>query len=213
MAVKAEGTSTDRTGQVQAALDAAVRAIAELAPVDDVLQIIVDQVRPVVGAQYAALGIVDDRRPNRAVHHEWHERRNAPPIGALPEGHGLLGLIIKENRSFRIPDLNVDPAATASRRPSGDVQLPRGADHRQRHSVGRLYLTNKVGADAFSPDDEALVETFALHAGIAMENARLHVSSSAWPSSMSANGSPRTCTTGSSRTCTRSDCSSRTCPR
>jgi signal transduction histidine kinase len=40
--------------------------------------------------------------------------------------------------------------------------------------VGRLYLTNKQGAAEFSADDQALVETFALHAGIAIESARLH---------------------------------------
>ncbi|MEP6469236.1 MAG: sensor histidine kinase, partial [Chloroflexota bacterium] len=40
--------------------------------------------------------------------------------------------------------------------------------------VGRLYLTNKQGATQFSAEDGALVETFALHAGIAIENARLH---------------------------------------
>ena len=41
-------------------------------------------------------------------------------------------------------------------------------------AVGRLYLTNKREASEFSADDQALVETFALHAGIAIENARLH---------------------------------------
>jgi signal transduction histidine kinase len=40
--------------------------------------------------------------------------------------------------------------------------------------VGRLYLTNKQGAPEFSADDQALVETFALHAGIAIDSARLH---------------------------------------
>jgi signal transduction histidine kinase len=40
--------------------------------------------------------------------------------------------------------------------------------------VGRLYLTDKQGAPEFSARDQALVETFALHAGIAIENARLH---------------------------------------
>ena len=47
-----------RAGVVDA-LDAATRAIAGLQSVDDVLQVIVDQVRPLVGARYAALGIVD----------------------------------------------------------------------------------------------------------------------------------------------------------
>jgi signal transduction histidine kinase len=41
-------------------------------------------------------------------------------------------------------------------------------------AVGRLYLTNKRNAVEFSESDQALVEMFALHAGIAIENARLH---------------------------------------
>ena len=41
-------------------------------------------------------------------------------------------------------------------------------------SIGNLYLTNKLNARRFSADDLQLVERFALHAGIAIENARLH---------------------------------------
>jgi signal transduction histidine kinase len=41
-------------------------------------------------------------------------------------------------------------------------------------SIGRLYLANKQPAGDFTEDDERLVEMFALHAGIAIENARLH---------------------------------------
>ena len=41
-------------------------------------------------------------------------------------------------------------------------------------SVGNLYLTNRIGGRPFTTDDRELVERFALHAGIAIENARLH---------------------------------------
>jgi signal transduction histidine kinase len=41
-------------------------------------------------------------------------------------------------------------------------------------SIGNLYLTNKRGGGPFTEADLRLVEMFALHAGIAMENARLH---------------------------------------
>jgi signal transduction histidine kinase len=40
--------------------------------------------------------------------------------------------------------------------------------------VGNFYLTEKIGAGAFTAADQELVETFALHAGIAIQNARLH---------------------------------------
>ena len=41
-------------------------------------------------------------------------------------------------------------------------------------SVGNLYLTDKAGGQEFSRADQDLVETFARHAAIAIENARLH---------------------------------------
>ena len=160
---------------MQEALDAAVRGIAGLAAVDDVLQLIVDRVRPLVGAQYAALGIVDEHgRIERFVTSGMaDETRRA--IGPLPQGHGMLGLIIRENRSFRIPDINVDPRRHGfppHHPPMSSflgVPIAYGGE-----SLGRLYLTNKLDAAEFTEDDQELVETFALHAGIAMTNARLH---------------------------------------
>jgi len=177
LAVMTEPTqSQPRTEhQVQAALDAAVRGIAELGAVDDVLQVIVDQVRPLVGAKYAAVGIVDasgriERFITSGMDDATRER-----IGPLPEGHGLLGLIIRENRSFRIPDLNADPRRYGFPPNHPPMTSFLGVPVTVRDvSMGRLYLTNKLGAKTFSAEDQSLVEIFALHAGIAMENARLH---------------------------------------
>ena len=96
------------TGVVDA-LDAATRAIASLQSVDDVLQVIVDQVRLLVGADYAALGTVHGRGVIEAFITSGMSRETRAAIGPLPRGHGFLGLIIEENRSFRIPDIAVDP--------------------------------------------------------------------------------------------------------
>ena len=162
-------------GQVHAALDAAVREIAGLAPVDDVLQVIVDRVRPLVGAQYAALGIVDpggriERFITSGMDDDTRRR-----IGALPKGHGLLGLIIHENRPFRIADITTDPRRFGFPPNHPPMNSFLGVPVAVRGiSLGRLYLTNKSGGNEFSAEDQALVETFALHAGIALDNARLH---------------------------------------
>ena len=163
------------TGPVHAALDAAVRGVAGLLSVDEVLQVIVDQVRPVVGARYAALGIVDpagriERFITSGIDDDTRKR-----IGPLPEGRGLLGLIIRENRSFRIPDIGADPRRSGFPPNHPPMTSFLGVPITVKGvSLGRLYLTDKIGAPEFSEEDQALVETFALHAGIAMENARLH---------------------------------------
>jgi GAF domain-containing protein len=106
----------DPTTGVVDALDAATRAIAGLQSVDAVLQVIVDQVRPLVGARYAALGIVYpdgviERFITSGISLDARAR-----IGALPRGHGFLGLIIRENRSIRIRDIALDPRRRTTRR-------------------------------------------------------------------------------------------------
>ena len=50
-----------------------------------------------------------------------------------------------------------------------------GVPIRARGEVfGNLYLTDKVGAEDFTEEDEALTEALALAAGIAIDNTRLH---------------------------------------
>jgi two-component system, NarL family, sensor histidine kinase DevS len=171
-------TSTDARIEASGVIDAfdiATRAIAGLQSADAVLQVIVDQVRPLVRARYAALGIVDaegviERFITSGITPEARAR-----IGDLPRGHGLLGLIIRENRSFRIPDIETDAHRHGFPPNHPEMHSFLGVPVTvQGRTVGRLYLTEKEGAPEFSAEDQRLVETFALHAGIAMENARLH---------------------------------------
>jgi signal transduction histidine kinase len=169
----AGATSPDATAL--AALDEAARAIAGIRGIDEVLQLIVDRVRDLVGARYAALGIVGPGgRIERFITAglDGHTRQL---IGDLPTGRGLLGLIIREGRSYRIPRIASHPDSSGfpSNHPPmttflGVPVTARGV------SVGNLYLTDKRGAPEFSEADLSLVETFALHAGIAIDNARLH---------------------------------------
>ncbi len=158
-----------------AALDAAVRGIAGVLSVDRVLQLIVDRVRELVGAQYAALGIVGPHDVIDTFITSGISQRQRERIGELPRGRGLLGLIIRQDQSFRIDDIATDPRRYGFPPHHPEMHAFLGVPVRsQGRSIGNLYLTNKRGGRAFSEADQRLVEMFALHAGIAIENARLH---------------------------------------
>lgn len=156
-------------------LSAAVGAVAGVLDVEPVLQLIVDRVRVLVHAKYAALGIVDgDGHIERFITSGITPEERAL-LGPPPEGHGLLGLIIREGRPIRIPDIAAHPARSGFPPNHPPMRSLLGVPVRvKQRTIGDLYLTDKTTAAVFSDRDQHLVELFALHAGIAIENARLH---------------------------------------
>ena len=158
-----------------AALDEATRAIGSLLEVDDVLQLIVDRVRMLVHARYAALGIVgSDGMLERFITTGMSPEVRAA-IGPLPRGRGLLGLIIREGRTFRVADIARHPESSGFPPNHPPMTSFLGVPVTARGiPVGNLYLTEKEAAPEFTAADERLVEMFAIHAGIAIDNARLH---------------------------------------
>jgi len=157
------------------ALDRATRAIAGELDLDRVLQLIVDSVRDLVGAKYAALGIVGDNgRIERFITSGISDELRAL-IGPLPQGHGLLGTIIRDGATLRIPDIARHPDSYGFPPHHPPMRSLLGVPIRVRDAtVGDFYLTEKTGAPEFTDADQELVEMFALHAGIAIQNARLH---------------------------------------
>jgi signal transduction histidine kinase len=166
--------SDDRAERL-AALEAATRAIAAELDVERVLQLIVDRVRMLIGARYAALGIADAQgRIERFITSGITPEERAA-IGHVPRGHGLLGLIIREGRPIRVDLIAAHPGSSGFPPNHPPMRTFLGAPvHVKGRSVGNLYLTDKAGGRPFDADDERLVEMFAVHAGIAIENARLH---------------------------------------
>jgi signal transduction histidine kinase len=157
------------------ALDSAVRGIAAELDLDRVLQGIVDRVRELVAADYAALGLVDERGLIELFITSGVSQNERERIGDPPRGHGLLGLIIREGRSFRIDDIATDPRRHGLPPNHPEMHPFLGVPVRARQTtVGNLYLANGERGRLFTDADQELVERFALHAGIAIENARLH---------------------------------------
>ncbi|HEX7346184.1 MAG TPA: GAF domain-containing sensor histidine kinase [Candidatus Limnocylindrales bacterium] len=167
----------DSTGR--AAVEAFSDAIGGIAGVltgEAVLQLIVDRVRELVGARYAALGILaEDRRRIERFVTSGITPEQRQRLGPPPQGHGLLGLIITEGHSLRIPDISAHPASYGFPPNHPPMTTLLGVPVRLKNRiVGNLYLTDKASGLEFSEDDQRLVDLFALHAGIAIENARLH---------------------------------------
>ncbi|HSL76361.1 MAG TPA: GAF domain-containing sensor histidine kinase [Candidatus Limnocylindrales bacterium] len=172
-------TASSRDPRGRAAVEAlsdAIGAVAGVLTVEAVLQLIVDRVRQLVGARYAALGILaDDRRRIERFITSGITAEQRRLLGDPPQGHGLLGLIITEGRSLRISDIGAHPASYGFPANHPPMTSLLGVPVRiKNRTIGNLYLTDKVHATEFSDDDKQLVELFAAHAGIAIENARLH---------------------------------------
>jgi signal transduction histidine kinase len=157
------------------ALDEATRGIAAVLDVDQVLQLIVDRVRELIGARYAALGIVTPGGEIERFITSGMADQVRDAIGPPPHGRGLLGLIIREGRSYRIPEIasHADSSGFPANHPpmTSFLGVPVAVKGRP---IGNLYLTDKRGAKEFSAADQGIVEMFAIHAGIAIDNARLH---------------------------------------
>lgn len=169
-----ERARADRSARQLRALEAAVRGIRGTLDRGRVLQLIADEVRQLASARYAAIAIVD--REGLIVQFVPSGMTDAQraAIGEIPRGRGLLG-VSAESRTIRIPDVSADPRHRGFPPNHPVMRAFLGVPIRiGDEAVGRLYLADKIGADEFSDEDETLVETFALHAGLAIEQARLH---------------------------------------
>ena len=141
---------------------------------DGVLHRIVQGAAEVAGARYAALGVYGaDGLLTTFVHHGLDDDA-AARIGDAPVGRGLLGETIVTDRPIRVTDIGSDPRSCG---------FP--AQHPQMHSFlgapiarggrrfGNLYLADKIDAEEFDDDDEALVVTLAAFAASAIEHTSL----------------------------------------
>src|SRR5687767_3627268 len=140
------------------------------------LQRIVHSAVELVDATYGALGVLDDSGTRLAqfitigIDDEIHRA-----IGNLPEGHGILGLLIVDAKPLRLPDLNEHPDSFGFPPNHPPMRSFLGVPIRVRDKVfGNLYLTDKTTAETFTDVDEELAVALAAAAGIAIENSRLH---------------------------------------
>jgi signal transduction histidine kinase len=143
---------------------------------DRVLQQVVDSARDVVGARYAALGVVaPDGRSLTQFVTSGLSRAEQDRIGALPTGRGLLGFVIRESKPIRTADMSRHPHRSGFPPHHPSMKSFLGVPIRSHDQVfGNLYLTEKIGATEFTTEDQAIAVLLATHAAVAIDNARLN---------------------------------------
>jgi two-component system, NarL family, sensor histidine kinase DevS len=141
-----------------------------------VLRRIVESAVSLVDARYGALGVLDEAgtRLSQFITVGLDDETYRA-IGVLPEGHGILGLLIVDPRPIRLPDLHEHPDSYGFPPNHPPMKSFLGVPIRVRDQVfGNLYLTDKTTGEVFTDIDQELVVALASAAGIAIENARLH---------------------------------------
>ncbi|HET8616919.1 MAG TPA: GAF domain-containing protein [Actinomycetales bacterium] len=156
-------------------LDAVVALSSDLTlPV--LLQQIVRSACQLVGARYGALGVIaEDGEGLAQFVHEGIDAETARAIGPVPQGHGLLGVLVADPRPLRLDDISQHPASVGFPAHHPPMRTFLGVPVRVRGTVfGNLYLSEKTTGQPFTAEDEDVVLALAAAAGVAIENARLY---------------------------------------
>jgi signal transduction histidine kinase len=153
----------------------AVVAIGSGLELEAMLRRIVEAAVDLVDARYGALGVIgEDRRLTEFIP-VGIDAAEIEKIHHWPEGHGLLGLLVREPQSLRLADIATHPESSGFPDGHPAMQSFLGVPVRVRDCVfGNLYMTEKRGGGEFTEDDEAVLTALGAAAGIAVENARLY---------------------------------------
>jgi signal transduction histidine kinase len=164
-------SSRDRVRQL---LEAVV-GIGSGLDLETALTRIVQAAVTLVDARYGALGVLGgEQRLARFITVGLTSEQIAQ-IGPYPEGHGLLGELIRHPEPLRTEDLTTHEQSYGFPANHPPMHSFLGVPIRVRTEVyGNLYMTEKQGGIPFDADDEAVLTALAAAAGVAIDNARLY---------------------------------------
>ncbi|MFJ8636282.1 GAF domain-containing protein [Streptomyces sp. NPDC093568] len=154
----------------------AVLAVGRELDLEQALRGIVEAAAVLVDAEYAALGVIGpDGTRLSAFHTVGVSEEQIGRIGHYPEGHGILGELIRRPEPLRLAKISEHPASYGFPPNHPPMNTFLGVPIRVRDQVfGNLYLTEKRGGAQFDEEDESVLSTLAVAAGVAIDNARLY---------------------------------------
>ncbi|WP_407671118.1 GAF domain-containing sensor histidine kinase [Nocardia stercoris] len=142
---------------------------------DQTLRSIVHTAITLVGARYGALGVRGHGHELVQFIYEGIDDELRARIGDLPQGGGVLGVLIDRPKTIRLERISDHPESVGFPPEHPPMNSFLGTPIRIRDEVfGNLYLTEKLGGQPFTEDDEVVIQALAAAAGVAIANARLY---------------------------------------
>jgi signal transduction histidine kinase len=154
----------------------AVLSVGRELDLEQALHSIVEAAAVLVDAEYAALGVIGpDGKRLSAFHTVGVTEDQIAKIGHYPEGHGILGELISHPEPLRLAKISEHASSYGFPPNHPPMNTFLGVPIRVRDQVfGNLYLTEKRGGAQFDEEDESVLSTLAVAAGVAIDNARLY---------------------------------------
>lgn len=163
-----EPPSYDR---ISALIDAAAGVIGET-DLDQVLRRLVSEARTATAARYAALGVIGEHGVLSDFLYDGISHEEAARIGHLPTGRGVLGTVIRLNKTIRLDKISDHPDTYGFPEDHPPMNSFLGVPVAVGDTAfGNLYLTEKEGG--FTDQDVVVVEALSRIAGAAVKTARL----------------------------------------
>ncbi|MGY6498582.1 MAG: GAF domain-containing sensor histidine kinase [Microcella sp.] len=141
------------------------------------LQRIVEAARQLVRARYGALGVIAPDGGLERFLHAGLDDETVTLLGRPPSGRGILGAVIADDATIRLPRLSDDPRSVGfpSHHPPMNSFL--GVPiHVDGEAYGNLYLTER-DSGPFDDLDASVIASLAAMAGTAIANSRLYARS------------------------------------
>lgn len=153
----------------------AALAVASDLELGSVLQRIADLSREIVQARYAALGVANADGKIIEFYTSGITAEEREAIGPVPQGHGLLGELVRTGEPLLVPEIRAHPKS---------IGFPE--NHPPMHTLlgvpillgtrvlGNLYMTERMDGRPFDEQDLEIVQMLAVHAASAIDRAQLY---------------------------------------
>jgi signal transduction histidine kinase len=171
-AVMQRPSTQERLKQLVAATPALITEVS----LDGVLRRAVQISAEIIGAHYAAIGVVaSDGRTLEHFTTYGIDPDVAAKIGTPPRVHGILSIMIREAKPVRMPDLTKHPDYRGIPLHHPPMRSFLGVPIFGNGGVlGNLYVAEKTGGETFTSEDEDIAILLAAKTAAAIENARHH---------------------------------------